>query len=83
MVNVSAWGITQYTLRDLRPDVEYGVMVRALSLTKEGPQSKMITGRPNNNGKSDRSKLTYTSLQPNRFFRFLPGIKTVKKKKYN
>uniref|UniRef100_A0A8W8LWR6 Fibronectin type-III domain-containing protein n=1 Tax=Magallana gigas TaxID=29159 RepID=A0A8W8LWR6_MAGGI len=50
MVRISAWGITQYTLRDLMPDVEYGVMVRALSLTKEGPQSKMITGRPNNNG---------------------------------
>nr|XP_034311946.1 uncharacterized protein LOC105335826 isoform X9 [Crassostrea gigas] len=53
MVNVSAWGITQYTLRDLRPDVEYGVMVRALSLTKEGPQSKTITGRPNNNDLSE------------------------------
>uniref|UniRef100_K1R8A3 Neural cell adhesion molecule L1-like protein n=1 Tax=Magallana gigas TaxID=29159 RepID=K1R8A3_MAGGI len=53
MVNVSAWGITQYILRDLRPDVEYGVMVRALSLTKEGPQSKMITGRPNNNDLSE------------------------------
>lgn len=52
MVNVSAWGMTQYTLGDLKPNVEYGIMVRAMSLTMEGPQSKMITGRPNSNGKS-------------------------------
>lgn len=53
VVNVSAWGMTQYTLGDLKPNVEYGIMVRAMSLTMEGPQSKMITGRPNSNGLSE------------------------------
>ncbi|XP_062574674.1 uncharacterized protein LOC134236513 [Saccostrea cucullata] len=48
-VSVLADSTTQYTLRDLEADTEYGVWVQAMSLTKEGRRSKMVTGRPTNN----------------------------------
>ncbi|XP_062611698.1 uncharacterized protein LOC134273515 [Saccostrea cucullata] len=48
-VSVPADSTTQYTLRDLEADIEYGVLVQAMSLTKEGRRSKMVTGRPTNN----------------------------------
>ncbi|XP_062592730.1 uncharacterized protein LOC134254199, partial [Saccostrea cucullata] len=48
-VSVPADSTTQYTLRDLEADTEYGVWVQAMSLTKEGRRSKMVTGRPTNN----------------------------------
>lgn len=49
-IEVSASGKTQLTIKDLVPDATYGVWVRAVSLTNQGPISIMVTGQPTNNG---------------------------------
>ncbi|XP_061182314.1 uncharacterized protein LOC133190639 [Saccostrea echinata] len=54
-VNVPADSTTQYTLRNLEADTEYGVWVQAMSLTKEGHKSKMVSGRPTNDDLPDAS----------------------------
>ncbi|XP_048758445.2 uncharacterized protein LOC125668373 isoform X2 [Ostrea edulis] len=52
-IEVSASGKTQLTIKDLVPDATYGVWVRAVSLTNQGPISIMVTGQPTNNDLSD------------------------------
>lgn len=47
--SVLASANTQYIIRNLEPDIDYGIWVQALSLTKEGPLGEMVTGRPTNN----------------------------------
>ncbi|XP_061181720.1 uncharacterized protein LOC133190227 [Saccostrea echinata] len=48
-VELPATDNTQYTLRNLHSNVNYGVWVRARSLRKNGPRSDMVTGIPINN----------------------------------
>ncbi|XP_062581700.1 uncharacterized protein LOC134243465 [Saccostrea cucullata] len=48
-VEISATSYTQYTLKNLHPNVIHGIWVRAKSLTKVGPISDMVSGIPVNN----------------------------------
>lgn len=48
-VSVLASANTQYMIQNLEPEKEYGIWVKASSLTREGPRSEIVTGRPTNN----------------------------------
>lgn len=48
-VSVLASANTQYIIQNLEPEKEYGIWVKALSLTREGPRSEIVTGRPTDN----------------------------------
>jgi hypothetical protein len=52
----------RYTLRDLKASAQYGVWVRALSLTREGQKSERVIGYPVNNGKKT-SQLEFATLR--------------------
>ena len=47
---VLASGLPQHIIQKLDPDNNYGIWVQASSLSKDGPKSAMLIGRPTNNG---------------------------------
>lgn len=58
-VSVLASANTQYIIQNLEPENEYGIWVKALSLTREGPRSEIVTGRPTDNGNWKRFKSNF------------------------
>lgn len=58
-VSVLASANTQYIIQNLEPEKEYGIWVKALSLTREGPRSEIVTGRPTDNGNWKRFKSNF------------------------
>ena len=50
-MNVSASNVVPVTLRNLNHKIRYGISIRAVSLTKMGPISKLLEGQPHNDGK--------------------------------
>ena len=60
---VLASGLPQQTIQKLDPDNNYGIWVQASSLSKDGPKSAMLTGRPTNNGINSNLTLTKYSYR--------------------
>lgn len=61
-VSVLASANTQYMIQNLEPEKEYGIWVKASSLTREGPRSEIVTGRPTNNGNWEILKSSFSRI---------------------
>nr|XP_022315370.1 uncharacterized protein LOC111119467 isoform X2 [Crassostrea virginica] len=71
---VLASGLPQQTIQKLDPDNNYGIWVQASSLSKDGPKSAMLTGRPTNNDLSSDTLVGITAASLFVFILVLSGV---------
>nr|XP_022315374.1 uncharacterized protein LOC111119468 isoform X2 [Crassostrea virginica] len=71
---VLASGLPQHIIQKLDPDNNYGIWVQASSLSKDGPKSAMLIGRPTNNDLSSDTLVGITAASLFVFILVLSGI---------
>nr|XP_022316677.1 uncharacterized protein LOC111120242 [Crassostrea virginica] len=71
---VLASALPQHIIQNLDPENNYGIWVQALSLSREGPKSVMLIGRPTNNDLSSDALVGITAASLFVFILVLSGV---------